>query len=198
MEATGIKNLFMISLWMIHLFFSFNICNADLGYYKDTNGANIGNINIGLDVKKIAQMNIVVSGNNYAGSNDIVYVTFVGDFASAGPTPIGPFNNPGATVDISVQLEREIGEFKGIWVENPGYDSLLLNHIRCRIGSNVHEIPFPQTWLETFNPSIINNLNQDGFSPEADIDLPSSSTLFLPVQSTYLYYTSVGLYTKQT
>jgi hypothetical protein len=187
--------LLIINLLVIVSFYS---VSADLGYYKDTNAAYIGNIHLGFDVNKIVQMNIVVSGNGYAGSTDTIYVTFVGDFASTLPTPIGPFNTPGANVNIQVPLEREIGEFKGIWIENPGYDSLLLNHIRCRIGSNVHEIPFPQTWLETFNPSIINKNNQDGFSPEADIDLPSSSTLYLPVQSTYLFYTSVGLYTKQT
>jgi hypothetical protein len=114
---------------------------------------------------------------------------------SSGPTALGVFNLSGIVHDFVIPLEREIGKLTGIWLENPGYDSLLLASMRCRINEHVYLLEIPKVWLETFNPSLVNNNNEDGFSPNADLSLPSSSTIYLPVMDSYYDYNYFGLYT---
>jgi hypothetical protein len=180
------------------LFFSeFLLCAfGDEGVYRDTIGAIDGTIHLNLAVHKDVQMSVLVSGNGFAGSKNIINATFIGDFSSSGPSPIGPFNTPGAQFEITVPLQREIGNLKSIWMENKGHDSLLLSQLRCRINSQVYELQIPEKWMHTFDPSLITADNSNGFTPKADISLPSSSTLLFPVVNEYIDYNSQGVNTS--
>jgi hypothetical protein len=180
-----------LALMIIHLPIH---VKADQSFYMNTNGAEDPTIHLNLGVNKIVRMYILVDGDSYAGTTNNIRATFVGDFASSGPTLLGSFPKPSTAYELSIPLEREIGTLQSIWIENTGHDSLLLSQIRCRINSDVYQLDIPRVWLHTYNPAIINANNENGFTPDADISLPSSSTLLLPVSSQYLDYNYFGVF----
>lgn len=170
------------------------IAQADLGFYENSIASYEPLANLNLNQTFIARNSLTVSSNPFAGTNNTVYVTFIGDFASSGPHALNGLQDPSVTYDISVPLDRLIGNLHSVWVENPDYDSLLLSAWKIRLRENVYELAVQETWLQTFDPVLFAETG-DGFSPFADITLPSSSTLLLSVAKSYFFYSEVGLYT---
>ena len=175
--------------WVI----SCGLLHADQSFYRNSIGAPDGTVYLNLEMRKIAHLTIVIDGNEFAGTTDSITATFVGDFSSSDPISLGSFPSAGMAYSRSFPLQREIGTLKGVWLENTGYDSVLFAQFRCRIQSGNYELQTSRTWLETWDPSIVDGNNNDGFSPDSDIVLPSSSTLYFPVQSEYFEYTPQGI-----
>lgn len=88
---------------------------------------------------------------------------------------------------LSIQLEREIGNLQSVSFQTKGSDGWLLSQIRCRMNSLWYEILSPTKWLQTIDP---NQLNQ----PLDEVTLSTTTSNFeLPVFSQYNDFTSVGL-----
>lgn len=185
------QQILLLLCYLVCVVFLFVEC--DEGIYSNTIGAADGTVYRDLQFIKTIHMTVVIDGNPYSGSNNAISATFIGDFSSSGPTSLGPFTNPNKTYSISFPLDREIGQLVGIWVENSGYDSVLFSDIKCQIRELNYQIQIPRIWLETWNPSLITDDNDDGFSPDAGIHLNSSSTLYLSVNNTYFDYTPFGI-----
>jgi hypothetical protein len=167
---------------------------SDQTFYSDTYAANDPGAFVNLNKITYAHNNIVLSSNQYSGTNGSMFITYVGDFSSSGPHILGNLTTPGTEYISTIQLDRIIGTLSSVWVENAEYDSLLISTWKIRIQEVVYELEIPQIWLETFDPTLAAQAG-DGFSPDANIMLPSSSTLLLNVKSSYFQYSSVGIYT---
>lgn len=167
---------------------------ADQKVYKNSVASREPNAHLNLEIPFIAHNSITINSNPFSGTNNTLYVTYVGDFSSSGPHAIPNLQIPSSLVSYSILLDRTIGQLQSVWIENKGYDSLLLSSWQIRIREHIYELKVEKTWLETWDAQLAEDVG-DGFSPDADIKLPSSPTLLFPVTSNLVYYTDVGMFT---
>lgn len=171
------------------------LVQADEEFYQNSLAAFVPQLYPSLSNTYLARNVITLSSNPYAGTDSVLYITYIGDYSSSGPHAIGNLTTPSEVITNNITLDRRIGNLQSIWVENQGYDSLLISAWSVRIRENVYDIAIPEIWIETFDP-ILKASTGDGYSPDADLTLPSSCTLLLDVSNSYLYYSSTGLYTE--
>ncbi len=177
------------------MFICWSLCKADQKFYKDSSAAYFGNENIDNHEAPVVHSTLHIDNNQYAGSLDNIYVTFIGRFSNSGPHLYGKFVEPGERHEFQTQLTREIGELQALYFENKGYDGVLFSDINCRIKEKVFEIDVRPIWLEKYDAAL-EQTDQNGNSPEADISLPSSSTAMFSVKRSYFFYDYKGIYTK--
>jgi hypothetical protein len=152
---------------------------ADLFDYTDTNAAYIGDSNLNLLLIPQVSSEIITSNKYLAGTNDLIFATFVGDFSSSGPHNIGRFNI-GTTEEVTTTLTRVIGNLQSIMLQKNGTDGWLLSNYRCTINNIRYELSGPNQWLDNFDPSSF-ALYGNGYEPNAANDLPASATMQLAV-----------------
>lgn len=167
---------------------------ADEKHYQNSIASIEPGSHLNLEIPFIAHNTIAVNSNQFSGTNETIFVTYIGDFSSSGPHPLHDLTNPSSIVSTSILLDRTIGQLHSVWIENKGYDALLLSSWQIRIRESVYELSIEDKWLESYD-AVLAAEEGDGFSPEADIKLPSSPTQLLTVKSTSLYYTDIGLHT---
>lgn len=167
---------------------------ADEAFYQLSDAAFHSDVQLDLAPADlpIVKMNLLVSNDAHAATTHPLFGTFIGSFSSSGPHNLGVLSVVGQTYEPSVQLEREVGELRGIQLEVQGPDSLLLSTASVLIGSTVFELAVAEQWVEVWDPAVALANGGDGFSPDASSSLPSSSTLLLPVSDSYLFYSSTG------
>lgn len=189
--GAGLQSLLVIIICYLYMQ-SYFVVRADEGFYKDSLAAFVPELYPSLTNTYLARNIITLSPDPYAGTNNTVYATYIGDFSSSGPHAIVNLTTPASVITNNVTLDRRIGNLQSIWIENQGYDSLLISTWSVRIRENIYDIAIPEIWLQTFDP-ILKASTGDGYSPNADLNLPSSCTLLLEVSQSYLYYSSTGL-----
>jgi len=164
---------------------------SDKGYYENSDAAFAANSNVNLLSPPTVRNEIVTSNVYDSGTADDVKITYVGTFSSSGPHSLGSFVRA-STRTVDIPLDRKIGEIVNVVIESGGTDSWLLAGLRCEMLGVRYELKDPQMWLETMDP-IAEALYDNAFSPDAQIDLQSSSKLILPVVDQYYVYTETGL-----
>lgn len=174
--------------------FFVNLSCADQKVYENSVASREPNAHLNLEIPYIAHNSITINSNPFSGTNDTLFVTYIGDFSSSGPHAIPNLQFPSSLVSHSILLDRTIGQLQSVWIENKGYDSLLLSSWQIRIREQIYELKVDKTWLESWDAQLAEDVG-DGFSPDADIKLPSSPTLLFPVTSSLVYYTDVGVFT---
>lgn len=186
----------MVTATLLLFFFCLVILTScDEKVYIDSSAAYFGNENIDLHSAPIVHSTLHISNDQYASSSDSIYVTFIGRFSNSGPHLYGAFARVGERYEFTTQLDREIGDLQALYLENQGHDGVLISDIQCRIKEKVFEIDVKPIWIERYD-STSEESDGNGNSPEADIDLPSSSTVMFPVKSSYFFYDFKGIYTK--
>lgn len=146
-----------------------------------------------------------------AGTLDTIYISLVGDFSSSDPFPIGSFTQSSSRV-VDIPLQRPIGNLKYAYLQTNGTDGWLLSKMHCILNETVTQTnlnplsnPFQDIqlqrkyefvspinqWIDTFDPTIF-KLYGNGYSPNAQVEIPSSSTLEVQVTTSYLIVPNTG------
>jgi hypothetical protein len=163
---------------------------ADEKDYSDSMAISQDSENLFLESVPTVDMNILTSNSYLAGTEDTIYVTFVGDFASSGPHALsGPFTE-GTFTAVSVMLDRVIGRLQRVIFHTDGTDGWLLAELLCTIQGIAYTfLREPGQWLDSLSPSDDANINfSSGYEPNAKgglREIPASSTLSLDVISSY-------------
>lgn len=168
--------------------------NADEKFYQNSIAAFNSKAypNLAAEIPEIS-LSLSVANQTYAASNDTLYSTFIGSFSSSGPHALGTFSQVAASYNLTVSLNRHIGDLSSLWLELDGYDGLLIDSISCKVKSKLYEFTVAKQWLQVWQPQLQSAKNH-GYEPEASSSgLPSSSTMLVPVYRTLLLYTDTGL-----
>lgn len=166
---------------------------SDEKFYRDSNAAYLEYAEINLSTAPTAHVSVLLANDRYSGSTHPLYGTFVGKFSSSGPHNLGIFPTPGSSYQTDILLERKIGEVVGLWIENQNNDSLLFTEIKVRILDLIYEFEVPNMWIQKLDPTL-EATTGDGYSPNSDLRLNSSSTYYLTPKSTYQYFDYTGLH----
>jgi len=169
---------------------------ADQFVYTDTNAGELVYENLLQAPLPVALLTIRTSNTYLAGTTDQILLTFKGDFSVSGPHAIGPFAT-GVKSEVSVTLDRVIGNLKSILLYKAGSDSYLLGELKCRIGNKLFEMTGPRQWLDALDAATEAAYPASrGFEPlaqEDDAALPAAPTLVLTVENEQFFYTTIGL-----
>ena len=101
----------------------------DIGVYDDTNANSLPYDNLSNHPAPAVEINLRTSNSYLAGTTDTVYATFVGDFSVSGPHALGSFAQSEHS-DLTIQLDRIIGELQSIILHKDGSDGYLLSSMR--------------------------------------------------------------------
>lgn len=177
---------FWLSLWVLIP------VRSDERYYSDTNAHVAGHDYLSLSSNIIAHNTVTLAASAYAGSSDVIYFTYIGTFASSGPHHITDLAMPTRQYSFDIKLDREIGALTSIWMENVGYDSLLIDSWSLLIKGTVYDMSIPQIWLQSFNATRAELNGGNGYSPEADLPIEGSATVLATVVGSYVAYNDTG------
>ena len=148
-------------------------CLGDEGLYVDSNSALIGTDNLDLKIIPVIFCSIGTSNVYLSGTMDDMYLTFIGSFASSGPHKIGPYS-VGSMNDVSIKLQRIIGDLTSVTLQSFGFDGWLLSTLKCRINSTWYEFTNPNIWLEDIDPQKAINPTLDNVYGEQILDRSAS------------------------
>ena len=169
---------------------------ADQFVYTDTNAGEQVYENLLQVPLPVAVLHVRTSNTYLAGTTDQLLLTFKGDFSVSGPHAVGPFAT-GDKSDVSVTLDRVIGNLQSILLHKDGADSYLLGELRCRIGNKQFEMTGPRQWLDKLDAATEAaypaSRGFEALAQEGEDSLPAASTLTLTVQNEQYYYTTIGL-----
>jgi hypothetical protein len=169
---------------------------ADQRFYRNSQAAFQSDVDLDLGAANIPKvyLNVLLSADPYAQSVNPLYATFVGTFSNSGPHSLGVLQGSGQFNQLTISLERDIGILQGLWLETKSVDNLLLTAITCRIRETVYELSVPEQWLERWDSALAaQDPHKDGFSPDAVVTRPSSSTLYAQVVQSYTAYSDTGI-----
>ena len=181
----------MTILWIILLLFVVVVI-SDEGYYLDTIGEEVSDFYLSQTPISSLQLYVKTSNRYLAGTTDIVYATFIGDFSTSGPHGLVSSLSAGSDITESITLERIIGTLRQIRFEKKGSDGWLPRSVECRLGNVYYLLNVPNIWLDVFNTTQ-STLYGDGFETESQEFLPASSNLLFDVMGSYNLYTSTGI-----
>lgn len=167
---------------------------ADQKYYVNSDAAFNPGAHPNAKATSVVHSTVTLANNQFAASPNMIYITFIGQFANSGPHAFGIFSTVGQRYSFTTALEREIGEVQGVYLENQGTDNVLFQTITLRIRENVYEINVTPVWLEQLDAALDASTG-NGRNPEVDIAYPSRSTQLFDVKLKYLFYDYNGLYT---
>lgn len=165
---------------------------SDQGYYVDTIGEEVSDFYLSQTPIPSLQLNVRTSNRYLAGTTDIVYATFIGDFSTSGPHGLVSSLTAGSDITESITLERIIGTLQRVRFEKKGGDGWLPRSVECRVGNMYYLLNVPNIWLDVFNATQ-STLYGDGFETDSQEFLPASSNLLLDVMGSYNIYTSTGI-----
>lgn len=166
---------------------------SDQQNYIDSNGANIDNIFLELEISPIVELEIFTSNTYLAGTVDDVFATFIGEFSMSGPHNIGKFAQGSKRIQ-TITLDRVIGELNSILLEKIGSDSWLLTTLDCRIGDIKFQLKGKRQWLDALDP-LTEKLYSNGYEPNSqDLEIPSAATLLLSVSDKIKLFQPSGAY----
>jgi hypothetical protein len=167
-------------------------------FYDDTNAESVGTENLSNHPLQTLEIDLRTSHTYLAGTNDTVYITFVGDFSVSGPHDLAQNFTAGQISNIQVPLDRRIGELKNVLLHKDGTDGYLWSSMRVRIKDVIYEMTGPRQWLDN-QDATTEALYPDsnGFEPNSQQttdEVPVGASLTLSVLNTLYYYDSTGLY----
>ena len=170
--------------------------HCDQFVYTDTNAGDLVDENLSQLPLPVVHCNIRTGNTYLAGSVDAIQLTFKGEFSVSGPHDVGPFVT-GEKADVTLTLDRVIGDLTSILMYKTGVDAYLLGEMRCRMKNQIYEMKGPRQWLDTLDPATAAaHPSSKGFEPLAQEDsntLPARPTLTLEVGNVQYYYTPTGL-----
>ena len=153
---------------------------ADESYYKDTPvGIFQDSANNLINHPPKVEIEIHTSHKYLAGTVDLIYATFKGDFSVSGPHLLGSFET-GSIVTLTAQLDRFIGNLEQVIFSTDGTDAWLHSFILCRMTGVEYVLESKKQWLAAFN-RLSNKQYKDGYVAEDDA-YPVSESLMLPVK----------------
>lgn len=164
---------------------------ADEGFYVNSIASIVADAEVNLLGPPIVHNEIITSNLYDAETAGQIYITYVGKFSNSGPHLIGSFAR-GSTKSMDVQLERKIGELHTIILETTSTDNWLVSTVYCQIGAVRYEFTGPDMWLDAWNPSD-EAMFGNGFSPNAQVNLPSTSRMEIKVSNQVYVYSPTGL-----
>jgi hypothetical protein len=153
---------------------------------------------VDLTTAPVATCQIQTSNAYQAGTADNVYLFFIGDFASSGPHQIGPFPaNSGYNVDVTIQLDREIGAIKSYFFQKDGSDGWIMSVLACTLNGIQYSAGIAsgeERFLDNFDTALAAENEGNGFEPDAqNTALITSPTMELQVTSAIQLFTSTGI-----
>ena len=186
-------------LWLlcVALFLYFTPTWCDIGVYDDTNANSVPYENLSNHPAPAVEINLRTSNSYLAGTTDTVYATFVGDFSVSGPHALGSFAQSDQS-DVTIQLDRIIGELTSVILHKDGSDGYLLSNMRVRMVDKIFEMTGPRQWLDNFDMDTAALYpDSEGYEPnvhEDTGDVPAATALHLSVENVFNYYESTGIY----
>ena len=171
-----------VILWFLLII---NYCIADETFYRDTLAMDVGYENILSANHPTIYCDITTSNAYLADTSDPIMATFKGDFSVSGPHSLGIFPITGATTQVAVTLNWQIGQLQQVHLQKHGSDQWLLAHMRCSLDNNLYELTGPKQWLDVGGIEV----NVQPY----DSDVPAADTLILTVFNKHKIYTTVGL-----
>jgi hypothetical protein len=136
---------------------------------------------------------ITTSKISYAGTDNLIYATFIGEFATSGPYSIGSFQE-GTEVMRYIPLNELIGDITSISLYNNGTDGWLMADFKCYVDTYVYEFKWDRQWLDTIDPELL-DLYGDGYEPLSPAHyVPALSTQMLHSTSKTLLTDISGIY----
>lgn len=166
--------------------------SADLGVYSSSNAAFAGQDNTDLrpGTAPVLRAVATTASGPLAGTTDTIYATFIGDFSSSGPHPLGSFAS-GSVETVDVQLSRKIGQLQSVFLETTGTDGWVLSGLTCVLGGLSYRLAVTEMFLDKFSPSLAAETG-NGYEPNSQRNLDASSTMELFVESSTQLFTSTG------
>lgn len=164
---------------------------ADEGFYVNSIASIVADAEVNLLGPPKVHNEIITSNLYDADTAGQVYITYLGKFSNSGPHLIGSFAR-GSTKTLDVQLDRKIGELHTITLETSSTDNWLVSTVYCQIGAVRYEFTGPDMWLDAWNP-VDEAMFGNGFSPNAQVNLPSTSRMEIKVSNQVYVYSPTGL-----
>lgn len=174
----------LLAVWFVSVI-------ADEGFYVNSIAALVADAEVNLLGPPKVHNEIITSNLYDADTAGMVYITYLGKFSNSGPHLIGSFTR-GSTKYLDVQLSRKIGELHTIILETTSTDNWLVSTIYCQMGQIRYEFTAPLMWLDALSPQEERAFG-NGFSPNAQVNLPSTSRMEIPVSSQVYVYSPTGL-----
>lgn len=151
---------------------------------------------LGLKATPSILLYISTSPTTYSGTENSIYASFYGSFASSGPHDIGNFE-VGTIVSKNITLFRDIGDLKAVTLFNNQTDGWLLSNFECDLADVHYKFSFPKQWLDTIDSNLLTQY-KNGYEPfSQEHQIPGSSTLRLVVESHYIIYPIDGIYVNK-
>lgn len=173
------------------------VTRADIGVYDDTSAESVPNENLSNHPLPSVEINLRTSNSYLAGTTDTIYATFVGDFSVSGPHSLGSFAQSDHS-DVTVQLDRIIGELQSVILHKDGADGYLLSNMRVRMKDKMYEMTGPRQWLDNLDTTTEALYpDSEGYEPnvhESMSDVPAATALTLTVENVFGLYDSTGIY----
>jgi hypothetical protein len=136
--------------------------------------------------------NIKTSNEFLSGTTDVVYVWFIGDFASDGPYQIGPYAK-GASTTFTFTLAREVGSLTSFFFQKLGKDGWIMRYFTCEFHGKEYLTDLTTLrWLDNFDETIYVENDGNGYEPVAQSNFVASSTMIAPVTGSVQLYSETG------
>ena len=185
MHMLSLYYLYVIVVFTLLLDISSATSVPDISYLHGI--TNHGNDELSLLTPDSVLVTVFTSHTYLAETNDDIYATFVGDFATSGPHRLGSFQR-GSENQQALVLNRKIGKLQGVFLENKsGTDGWLLRYLVCQILDSVYDFTINPTWLSNFDTV------SQSYDTDHQQELPVTPLLYLPVKSMTTAYTITGV-----
>lgn len=165
---------------------------ADVGDYSDTEAVIRNNEQTDLLDPPVADVQVFTSFSYLAGTTDTIMITFIGNFAHSGPHVLNsaPLVE-GERVDLTVQLDRKIGELRKIQLENYGHDGWLMSSLKCIMGDVSYTLNGERQWVDSLQSDAVRGFT-DGLEPDVQEPVKVAPKLMWSVTEVRKMYSQVG------
>jgi hypothetical protein len=182
--------MWLIIIFSEILYLAVILCRGDESVYRDTNAVTNIHDNIDISSPSSAILNLRTSNAYLAGTTDLIYATFIGDFSLSGPHNIGFFLQGGYS-EVKVQLSRDIGNLKEIIFYNYGNDGWLPSVVTCQLDGKLYSMTGPRQWLDSFS-SPLQDSTGDGFEPYDQERISAAPELRMTIAETIQLFSTTN------
>jgi len=132
-----------------------------------------------------------------AGTDDNIYVSFIGSFASSGPHRIGPYERGELDDNKEIILDKQIGELKSFFFQKiDGFDGWMLSTLSCTLQGVLYETTIgldDERWLDVYSIDIASANEGNGYEPDQAQEKFASPTMEILVTGATKQYSDTGV-----
>ena len=132
-----------------------------------------------------------------AGTDDNIYVSFIGSFASSGPHRIGPYERGALDDNKEIILDKQIGELKSFFFQKiDGFDGWMLSTLSCTLQGVLYETTIgldDERWLDVYSIDIASANEGNGYEPDQAQEKFASPTMEILVTGATKQYSDTGV-----